>query len=344
MESTRSCSRPDDDGSALRARLGIATEAPVVAFVATLDRAHHFKRLDLALEAIARVGEDDETAGPAPHLVVAGGGELLEGFRRQAAGAGIGERVHFLGAVPHAELPEVLRGADLLLLTTEPPESFGIVLIEAMACGLPTIATDYPGVRAVVDDGETGLLVPPGDADAVADGDPASWSRAGAGGPRHDGRGRAQQVRAAVELAAAARPHGGGVRRGDRSPPGEVRVNLLLVAYFYPPCRDTGAHRPAAMAKWLRRQGHRVTVLTTSAYGSDGDEEDGVVRTRDLQRLRARLHGHDRVDALFDSDTYSGRPHPLSQGARARAADRRLGAVRALAGAAAQPPRPASTA
>jgi glycosyltransferase involved in cell wall biosynthesis len=91
-------------------------------------------------------------------------------------------------------------------------------------------------------------------------------------------------------------------------------MNLLLVAYFYPPCRDTGAHRPAAMAKWLRRLGHRVTVLTTSAYGpGDSDEEASVVRTADLQRLRARAHGHDRVDALFDSDTYSGRPHPLSR-------------------------------
>jgi glycosyltransferase involved in cell wall biosynthesis len=91
-------------------------------------------------------------------------------------------------------------------------------------------------------------------------------------------------------------------------------VNLLLVAYFYPPCRDTGAHRPAAMAKWLRRLGHRVTVLTTSAYGSQsGGDEDDIVRTYDLQRLRARLRGHDRVDALFDSDTYSGKPHPLSK-------------------------------
>src|SRR5438874_4584953 len=91
-------------------------------------------------------------------------------------------------------------------------------------------------------------------------------------------------------------------------------MNILLVAYFYPPCRDTGAHRPAAMAKWLRRLGHRVTVLTTSAYGTEnGPAEDDVARTADLQRLRARLHGHDRVDALFDSDTYSGRPHPLSR-------------------------------
>jgi glycosyltransferase involved in cell wall biosynthesis len=90
-------------------------------------------------------------------------------------------------------------------------------------------------------------------------------------------------------------------------------MNLLLVAYFYPPCRDTGAHRPAAMAKWLRRLGHRVTVLTTSAYGTADGDEAGVARAPDLQRLRARLHGHDRVDALFDSDTYTGRPHPLSR-------------------------------
>jgi glycosyltransferase involved in cell wall biosynthesis len=91
-------------------------------------------------------------------------------------------------------------------------------------------------------------------------------------------------------------------------------LNLLLVAYFYPPCRDTGAHRPAAMVRWLRRLGHSVTVLTTSAYGElETDEGEGVVRTNDLQRVRARLHGHDRVDALFDSDTYSGHPHFLSK-------------------------------
>jgi glycosyltransferase involved in cell wall biosynthesis len=91
-------------------------------------------------------------------------------------------------------------------------------------------------------------------------------------------------------------------------------MNLLLVAYFYPPCRDTGAHRPAAMAKYLRRLGHHVTVLTTSAYGSDpSDAEQDVVRTSDLQLLRARLHGRKRIDALYDADTYSGRPHILSR-------------------------------
>ena len=154
---------PGEDETGLRASLGIDDEATVVAFVATLDRAHHFKRLDVALAALARL-EDERF-----HLVVAGGGELLEHFRAQAADAGIGDRVHFLGPVPHPELPNVLRASDLFLLTTEPPESFGIVLIEAMACGLATIVTEYPGVRAVVDDGETGLVIEPDSPAAAAD-------------------------------------------------------------------------------------------------------------------------------------------------------------------------------
>ncbi|MFI5121808.1 MAG: glycosyltransferase family 4 protein [Vicinamibacteria bacterium] len=91
-------------------------------------------------------------------------------------------------------------------------------------------------------------------------------------------------------------------------------MRILLVAYFYPPCRDTGVLRPAAMAKWLRRLGHEVTVLTTSAYGtSEADAAEDVVRTADAQRWRARLAGKDSIGAIFDSPTYSGRPHPLSR-------------------------------
>jgi glycosyltransferase involved in cell wall biosynthesis len=162
---------PGADDQGMRRSLGIPDQALVAAFVATLDRAHHFKRLDLAIEAIARVAGVRGGAGDASqpvHLIVAGGGELLDRYRNHASAVGVGDRIHFLGPVPHTELPGVLRGADLLLLTTEPPESFGIVLIEAMACGLPTVATEYPGVRAVIDDCETGLLVKPGDPEAVA--------------------------------------------------------------------------------------------------------------------------------------------------------------------------------
>jgi glycosyltransferase involved in cell wall biosynthesis len=153
---------PGVDESGLRDRLGIPADAVVAAFVATLDRAHHFKRLDVAIEALGRTRSRDI------HLLVAGGGELLDGFRAQATASGVGGRVHFLDRVPHGELPAVLRASDLFVLTTEPPESFGIVLIEAMACGLPVMATDYPGVRAVVDD-DTGILIPAGDSGAAAE-------------------------------------------------------------------------------------------------------------------------------------------------------------------------------
>jgi glycosyltransferase involved in cell wall biosynthesis len=92
--------------------------------------------------------------------------------------------------------------------------------------------------------------------------------------------------------------------------------SILLVSYFFPPTRDTGARRPAALAKYLARLGHRVTVLTTTAFG-DGTSEAAapgvdVVRAADLQALRARIAGHERIDSLFDADTYSGEPHLLS--------------------------------
>lgn len=90
---------------------------------------------------------------------------------------------------------------------------------------------------------------------------------------------------------------------------------LLLVSYFYPPTRDTGAQRPAAMAKWLTRLGWEVTVLTTGAFGPgppDGAEVR-VIRSFDLQTWRARLADHGRIDSLFDADSYSGKPHPLSK-------------------------------
>jgi glycosyltransferase involved in cell wall biosynthesis len=153
--------RPGPDAAGVRAEHGIPPDAPVAAFVAALDRAHFSKRLDLALEAVA-LAKNERL-----HLLVAGGGEWLDRYRTQAAEEGLGGRVHFLGSVPHERLPDVLRAADLLLLTSD-LESFGIVLLEAMACGLPTVSTDPPGVQAVVRPGVTGLTAPRGDARGIA--------------------------------------------------------------------------------------------------------------------------------------------------------------------------------
>ena len=88
----------------VRERLGIPADAVVAAFVATLDRAHHFKRLDVAIEALARARRRATST-----CVVAGGGGAARRLPSAAGAAGVAERVHFLGAVPHAELPAVLR-------------------------------------------------------------------------------------------------------------------------------------------------------------------------------------------------------------------------------------------
>jgi glycosyltransferase involved in cell wall biosynthesis len=174
--------RPGPVDTALRVAHGIPADATVAVFAAALDRAHHFKRLDLVIEAVARI--------PDLHLLVIGGGELLDDYQAQAQRAGAGDRVHFAGAQPHDRLPALMHAGDFLVLATEPPESFGLVLVEAMAAGLPVIATDIPGVRAIVHDGHNGFLVPRADVGALA----RSFARMAALGPS----GRA-------ELAAAGR-------------------------------------------------------------------------------------------------------------------------------------------
>ena len=90
--------------------------------------------------------------------------------------------------------------------------------------------------------------------------------------------------------------------------------SILLVAHFYPPARIVAANRPEALARHLRRMGHRVAVLTSSAYGElPTDAEEGTVRSFDLQLLQARLRGERTAGALMDSSTASDRPHPLSR-------------------------------
>jgi N-acetyl-alpha-D-glucosaminyl L-malate synthase BshA len=80
---------------------------------------------------------------------------------------GIHQRVHFLGKQEHVN--ELLALADLLLMPSE-LESFGLAALEAMACKVPSIATNVGGVPELIDNGVTGLLFPVGDVDGMAAG------------------------------------------------------------------------------------------------------------------------------------------------------------------------------
>ncbi|MGZ8620625.1 MAG: glycosyltransferase, partial [Actinomycetota bacterium] len=82
--------------------------------------------------------------------------------------ANVRDRVTMLGAVPNVQLPPFEKACDLYLGTSIGGESFGVVLVEAMAAGLPVIASDIPGYDEVVRDGVDGLLVPPRDPEALS--------------------------------------------------------------------------------------------------------------------------------------------------------------------------------
>ncbi|MDQ4074975.1 MAG: glycosyltransferase family 4 protein [Chloroflexota bacterium] len=145
----------------VRERYGIPARVKVLLFVAALDRAHHFKGLDRLLKALRALPEDT-------WLLVVGDGEMRAGYERQARQLGVVDQVCFVGAVEHEDTPTFFRSADVTVLPSSPPESFGLVLLESLACGTPVLASDIPGVRTLVSKGEDGLLVRPVDVEDLA--------------------------------------------------------------------------------------------------------------------------------------------------------------------------------
>ena len=125
------------------------------------------KRLPLLISAHARAVE--RLGRPAPLVLVGGHPGEWEGEHPLATARRIGNRQVFLaGWRPHEELPQALNAADALVLPSV-AEAFGLVLVEAMACGLPVIACRAHGPAAIVANGRTGWLVPPDDEEALVD-------------------------------------------------------------------------------------------------------------------------------------------------------------------------------
>jgi N-acetyl-alpha-D-glucosaminyl L-malate synthase BshA len=99
-------------------------------------------------------------------LVLVGDGPDRDAAEQDVDTLGLRRDVRFLGKVEN--VGDVLRGADLFLLPSS-TESFGLAALEAMACGVPVIASAVGGIPEVVDDGKTGYLAPPGDVTTMAD-------------------------------------------------------------------------------------------------------------------------------------------------------------------------------
>ncbi len=120
------------------------------------------KGLEVLLDAMSLVLQQHDVV-----LNVIGVGPRMEEYKTHANRLKLDHRVRFLGFIEHGRLPQYYARADLLVLPSR-RESFGLVVAEAMACGLPVVATTAGAIPEIVEDGVTGVLVPPDDPEALA--------------------------------------------------------------------------------------------------------------------------------------------------------------------------------
>jgi glycosyltransferase involved in cell wall biosynthesis len=123
-----------------------------------------YKGIDVLLRAFKRLSSADDSV----RLVLAGDGPLRVELEELASSLGIADRVEFRGTQTASEVPTLLRGCELLVLPSR-EEAFGIVLIEAMACKTPVVASAVGGIPEVIEHEVTGILVEPDDPDRLAD-------------------------------------------------------------------------------------------------------------------------------------------------------------------------------
>jgi glycosyltransferase involved in cell wall biosynthesis len=135
-----------------RARLGLDRSKR---YLLTICRLMVWKGVDGIIRALSELPDDVE-------LLVCGDGDMLEPWTALAAGLGLGDRVHFLGNVPHADIPLYIRACDAFVLNSE-YEGLSHTLLEVIHLGAPIICTGVCGNPELVEDGVNGLLVRPRD-------------------------------------------------------------------------------------------------------------------------------------------------------------------------------------
>jgi glycosyltransferase involved in cell wall biosynthesis len=150
----------------LRAGLGIPLEAPLIFTAGRLVRKKGFEYL---IDALPRV----RSATPV-RLAIAGGGDLAEELRARARGAGVADRVHFLGNVPQDAVGAWFAAADVAVVPSVRDDSGNVdglpnTVLEALASGTPLVSTPAGGIGSVIENGRTGVLVAERDPAALAD-------------------------------------------------------------------------------------------------------------------------------------------------------------------------------
>jgi len=146
--------------SGVRERLGIAAGAPLIISIRSFTQPYY--NIDTIVGIVPRV----LSSRPDAHFIFAGNEGDDAAFRAMAEGLGIDERAHFVGRIPHEELPAYLATSDVFI-SVPSVDATAVSLLEAMACGSSVIVSDLPSALEWVTDGESGLSVPPRDSDAL---------------------------------------------------------------------------------------------------------------------------------------------------------------------------------
>ncbi|SIT66349.1 N-acetyl-alpha-D-glucosaminyl L-malate synthase BshA [Edaphobacillus lindanitolerans] len=160
------------DSSHMKEALGIPEGDKVVIHVSNFRKV---KRIDDIIRSFKKINEEIPSK-----LLLVGEGPEMSDMHALATELGVGTEVLFLGK--RDDLPDLFSISDLNMLLSE-KEAFGLVLIEAMACGVPCVGSDIGGIPEVITDGENGFIRPLGDVDGFAEaalrilGDPDLASR-----------------------------------------------------------------------------------------------------------------------------------------------------------------------
>lgn len=136
----------------------VEKDVPIVLFVGGLDKAHYFKGVDVLLKAMKIIKDDCVCK-------IIGDGNLRPKYEKLA-----GSNIEFLGLIDHEKLPLYYQKAAVVVVpSTERIECFSITAAEAQACGIPTVVSDFPGVRTTIEHGVTGYVVEPNNPQELAD-------------------------------------------------------------------------------------------------------------------------------------------------------------------------------
>ena len=137
----------------------------IVLFVGVMSKAHTHKGVDQLIKSFKIILKKVKDA----YLVLVGRGDMMSEYKKMCDEFNISDNVLFTGFVDETELIEYYKSSDVVVLpSTTVQEGFGMVLIEGNACGKPVIGTRVGGIQYVIKDGETGLLVPPKNPEALA--------------------------------------------------------------------------------------------------------------------------------------------------------------------------------